>query len=268
MKTVSSSNTSPNDVVVNSSKENSVRGKALIPFLPYIAVSIVHCILVIFHLPGAGYETKQLLMPALALAAVWSMWRVRPWPRSAMTLILLALTASWIGDGAGLLFPSLPTLPMMILFFAFAHIAYIVLFWRAPGIASPKRVPRWSLLYVLWWVVTLVIVGPHAGGLLIPLAIYGIVLGLTAALSPRLGRIVAWGGAFFLLSDTFIALDEFMGVPQLIADVVVMPTYTLGQGLIIYGVTKMLRSGGEPRRPRGPRSRAGTKARGANSRGE
>lgn len=231
-----------------------MRGKAVIPFLPYIVISVVHCVMVIFHLPGSGYETKQLLMPALALAAVWSMWQVRPWPRSAMVLILLALTTSWIGDGAGLFFPSLPSLPMMILFFAFAHVAYIVLFWRAPGIALPKRIPWWSLVYVLWWVVTLTIVGPHAGELFFPLAIYGIVLGLTAALSPRLGWIVALGGAFFLLSDTFIALDEFMGLPQVIADIVVMPTYTLGQGLIVYGVTKLLRSSSEANYAAGSRA--------------
>ena len=42
----------------------------LIPFIPYGVVSAVHCLLLIFDLPGSGYETKQLLMPALALAAV------------------------------------------------------------------------------------------------------------------------------------------------------------------------------------------------------
>lgn len=224
-----------------------MRAKALIPFLPYIVISIVHCSLIIFELPGRGPETKQLLMPALLLAAVWSMWQERPWPRgtksvaSAMVLIVVALTASWIGDGAGLFFPSLPTLPMMILFFAIAHLAYIALFWRAPGMHVVKRVPRWSLVYVVWWIVTLALVGPHAGPLLIPLAVYGVVLGLTAALSPRLGRIVAWGGAFFLVSDTFIALKEFMGVPQWLSDLVIMPTYTLGQGLIVFGAIALLR---------------------------
>ena len=69
-------------------------GHSLIPFLPYAIISIVHCLLIIFGMPGSGFETKQLLMPALALAAVWSMWRVRPWPRGAMVLVLIALTAS------------------------------------------------------------------------------------------------------------------------------------------------------------------------------
>ncbi len=221
--------------------------KVLTPFLPYMAISAVHCVLIIFQLPGRGFETKQLLMPALAVAAVWSMWRVRPWPRRTMVLVLIALAASWIGDGAGLIFPALPTLPVMILFFAIAHLAYIVLFWRAPDLTAAKRMPLWALVYVGWWVATLALVGPHAGVLLIPLAIYGIVLGLTAALSPRLGSTVAWGGAFFLVSDTFIALKEFMGLPQLVSDLVIMPTYTLGQGLIVFGVIVLLHErGGSP----------------------
>ena len=217
------------------------RRRLLIPFLPYVLISFLHCVLIVYNLPGSGFETKQLLMPALALAEAWSMWRVRPWPRGAMVLVLAALTASWVGDGAGLFFAGLPTLPTMIGFFALAHIAYIVLFWRAPGIAAPKRVPWWALVYAVWWVVTLAVVGPHAGALFIPLGIYGIVLGLTAAFSTRFGRTVAWGGAFFLISDTFIALKEFMGVPQIISDVVIMPTYTLGQGLIVFGTVVLLR---------------------------
>lgn len=219
-----------------------MRDKAIVPFLPYIVLSIVHCALIIFQLPGRGFETKQLLMPALALAAVWSMWRVRPWPKAAMGLILAAITASWIGDGAGLFFAALPTLPMMILFFAAAHICYIVLFWRAPAIANARRIPRWALVYALWWVVLLAVVGPSTGVLFVPVAIYGVVLGLTAALSPRFGTIVAVGGAFFLLSDTVLALREFLDAPQLLGDLLVMPAYTLGQGLIVYGAVALLKS--------------------------
>lgn len=220
-----------------------VRATDLVPFVPFIVLSLVHCTLLIFDLPGHGYETKQLLMPALALAAVWSTWRLRPWPRPAMLLVLGGIAASWVGDGAGLFFPSLPTLPMMILFFAIAHICYIVLFWRAPGIAQTRRVPRWALVYVAWWVVTLLVVGPHAGALFVPLAVYGLVLGGTAALSPRLGPTVAWGGVFFLFSDTCLALGEFVGMAQWVTNLTVMPAYTLGQGLIVFGVIAALRRG-------------------------
>ncbi|MFC7765989.1 lysoplasmalogenase family protein [Leucobacter soli] len=137
-----------------------MRAKALTPFIPYIAVSVLHVVLLLMHHPLGGYQTKQLLMAALALAAVWATASIRPWPRPAMILLLAGLIASWIGDGAGLLFPGLPTLPMMILFFGIAHLAYIALFWRSPGIVAVRRVPRWALVYIGWWVVTLAIVGP------------------------------------------------------------------------------------------------------------
>jgi uncharacterized membrane protein YhhN len=219
-----------------------VRARALIPFAPYIAVSIVHVALNVLDLPGGGYETKQLLMPALALAAVWAVRRARPWPRAGMALILIALLFSWIGDGAGLFLPGLPTLPTMILFFGVAHLAYIALFWRAPGVARPRRVPLWALVYAAWWIGAIAVIGPHSGGLLIPLGVYGLVLGGTAALSTRLGPVVAWGGAFFLVSDTIIALREFLDVPAWLSDFV-MPTYTLGQGLIVFGAVAALRRG-------------------------
>lgn len=218
-----------------------MRSTRILPFLPYLILSIVHCVLVAAQLPGSGFETKQLLMPALALAVVWTLRGVAGVPKRAKLLVLAALTASWLGDGAGLFFPALPTLPTMILWFALAHIGYIVLFWRAPGMRPVARVPWWSLGYVLWWVATLSIVGPHAGALLVPLAVYGVVLGLTAALSPRLGRTVAFGGFFFLVSDTFLAFQEFMDMPQWISNLAVMPSYTLGQGLIVFGAVALLR---------------------------
>ncbi len=216
------------------------RARAAIPFIPYIAVSILHVVLNTLDLPGGSFATKQLLMPALALAALWASWRLRPWPRAGMPLILAALLFSWIGDGAGLFFPGLPTLPVMILFFGIAHLAYIALFWRAPGIASPRRVPRWALVYALWWIGAMAVIGPHSDALLIPLGVYGLVLGGTAALSTRLGPLVAWGGASFLVSDTLIAVREFLDVPGWVGDWI-MPTYTLGQGLIVFGAVAALR---------------------------
>lgn len=215
--------------------------RSLFAFLPYVVVSVLHVALQIVGSEWADFRTKQLLMPALALAVVWSLWGVRPYPRPAFTLLLVAIAASWVGDGAGLFFPSLPTLPMMIAFFGVAHVAYIVLFWRAPGLPAVRRVPAWALIYAGWWIATLAIVGPHAGALLVPLAVYGLVLGGTAALSTRLGGLVACGGAFFLVSDTLIAFREFMGVPEWIG-LLVMPTYELGQGLIVFGVVALLRT--------------------------
>ncbi|MFS0913085.1 lysoplasmalogenase family protein [Microbacterium sp. 179-I 3D2 NHS] len=82
----------------------------------------------------------------------------------------------------------------------------------------------------------LAVVGPHAGGLLLGVAIYGLVLGGTAAFSARCSPLVAAGGALFLTSDSILALRLFLpdGLPAW-SDPAVMLTYTLGQGLIVAG---------------------------------
>ena len=68
-------------------------------------------------------------------------------------------------------------------------------------------------------------------------AIYGLVLGGTAATAARCAPIIATGAAFFLASDTILAFRLFM--PEAMPDwtsPLVMATYTLGQGLIVAGV--------------------------------
>lgn len=239
-----------------------MRKGALIPFIPYIIVSVLHVVLDHTGRPFglSSYSTKQLLIATLALGAIWSAASIRPWPKKAMILLLIAMLGSWIGDGAGLLFPGQPTLPTMILFFGIAHVAYILLFWRAPDMRDVRRVPWWALVYAAWWIVTILIVGPHAGGLFIPLAVYGLVLGGTAALSTRLGPLVATGGAFFLVSDTLIALREFLDVPSLLSDFV-MPTYELGQGLIVFGIVAVLRRSAEERPGLSPADETASRAR-------
>ena len=79
------------------------------------------------------------------------------------------------------------------------------------------------------------VVGPHAGGLLIAVAVYGLVLGGTAAFAARCHPLIAVGGAFFLASDTLLAFRLFLpsGLPAW-SSPAVMLTYTLGQGLIVY----------------------------------
>ena len=40
-------------------KRRLERRRVLIPFLPYAIISIVHCMLIIFKLPGSGFESEQ-----------------------------------------------------------------------------------------------------------------------------------------------------------------------------------------------------------------
>jgi hypothetical protein len=204
-------------------------------FAPYIAVSILHCALLVIDSSVAD-TTKLLLIPLLAIPVLLSAPRLTP--RSAVSLLLAALLFSWLGDSVGALFPMTPELPLMLLFFGIAHLAYILLFVRH---LAKRRMPWWALVYVAWWVGMLVVLGPHTGGLLIAVAVYGLVLAGTAAFSARCHPLAAVGGAFFLASDSILACRLFLpdGLPAW-SDPAVMLTYTLGQGLIVAGALATL----------------------------
>lgn len=204
-------------------------------FLPFAVVSILHVVLLATGSPLAG-PTKLLLMPLLAVPVLLSARRLTPRPT---LLLLAAVLFSWLGDGAGAFFPAAPELPLMLLFFGIAHVAYIVLFARHLAV---RRMPWWALVYAAWWIAMIVFLGPHTGGLLIGVAIYGLVLGGTAAFSARCRPLIAVGGAFFLASDTILAFRLFL--PESLpawSSPAVMLTYTLGQGLIVAGALLALR---------------------------
>ncbi len=214
----------------------SIPRRALLPwtFLPYIAMSIVHVGALATGSDIAG-PTKLWLMPLLAIPVILSL-RLRP--VLAVVLLLAAVTFSWLGDGAAAFFPTGPELPLMLLFFGLAHVAYIILFAR---VLRARRMPWWTLVYAAWWIAMIVVLAPHTGALLPAVAAYGVVLAGTAAFAARCHPLVTVGGVFFLLSDTVLAFRLFLdGMPAWTSPIVML-TYTLGQGLIVAGALTALR---------------------------
>ncbi len=208
-------------------------------FVPYAAVSLVHVVALALDATAVAGPTKLLLMPALALAVLWA-GRGTRWG-TPFTLLFVALAFSWLGDGAGTFFPMLPELPVMLACFGLAHLAYIWLFTRP---AATRLMPRWTLVYALWWVVLLAVLWPLLGGLTIAVALYGVVLAGTAATAARVSPLTAVGSAAFLTSDTLLAFRLFVPETPDIVGVLVMVTYTLGQGLIAAGVLRVIRERG------------------------
>ena len=209
-----------------------------IGFIPYIALSIVHVTALAVGSDAIAAPTKLTLMPLLALAVIWGS-RGRRWSPVA-TLLLVAIGLSWLGDGAATFFPWAPTVPVMLLWFGLAHVCYIVLFLR---VLARRRLPARSAVFAVWWIVLLAVLAPHLGGLLIPVALYGLVLGGTAAAASRCHNLIAWGSVFFLASDSVLAFRLFM--PDAMPDwtsPLVMLTYTLGQGLMAAGALITVRA--------------------------
>nr|WP_241739971.1 MULTISPECIES: lysoplasmalogenase [Microbacterium] len=183
------------------------------------------------------YPSKLVLMPALAFAVLWALRGTR-WSLDA-ALLLLAIGFSWLGDGAATFFPFVDeTLIPMLACFGIAHLLYIALFVRP---AARRPVARWSLVYIAWWIGMLILLWPHLGGLAVAVAVYGLVLGGTAAASTRGNLLTTVGGAFFLASDTILSIRLFWPDPTLFAGGWVMLTYTLGQGLLAVGLVTLLR---------------------------
>lgn len=207
-------------------------------FALYAAVSLVHVVALTFDLEALEYPTKLTHMPVLALAVVWAL---RGALRStAAALLLAAIAFSWLGDGAALFFPFLgDELPAMLLCFGIAHLLYIGLFLRP---VARRPFARWSLVYAAWWAGMMLLLWPSLGALAIAVAVYGLVLGGTAAASTRGSTLTAVGGAFFLASDSILAMRLFLdGVSEPLAGPWIMITYTIGQGLLALGIVRLLR---------------------------
>ena len=202
---------------------------------PYALVTIVHLSAI-----GAGADdlvaaTKPLLMPALLAGLVLAL----PVRRSPLLLWGgLALVFSWLGD---VLLQNPGDLGFLLGMAAFglAHVAYIVLYL---GPLRTRGLPRWGLalgilLGVSWWGSMVAALALWLGSLLVPVALYGLVLGAAAVCALLTRPLVAVGAVVFLVSDTLLAFDRFLpGFSVLDADLAIMLTYCLGQGLIIAGV--------------------------------
>lgn len=202
---------------------------------PYAIVTIVHLSAIAAAADGLVAATKPLLMPALLAGLVLAL----PVRRSPLLLWGgLALVFSWLGD---VLLQNPGDLGFLLGMAAFglAHVAYIVLYL---GPLRTRRLPRWGLalgilLGASWWFSMVAALALWLGSLLVPVALYGLVLGAAAVCALTTRPLVAVGAFVFLMSDTLLAFDRFVpGFSVLDADFAIMFTYSLGQALIIAGV--------------------------------
>lgn len=205
-------------------------------FTPFIVVTVVHLVAIAAGPVELVAATKPLLMPALLVALVLGL------PERRSPLLLwggLALVFSWLGD---VLLQNPGDIGFLLGMGAFglAHLAYIALYL---GPLRTRRVPAWGvILAVVWWASMVASLALWLGGLLVPVAVYGLVLGAAAVSALATRPLVAIGAAVFLLSDTLLALDRFLpGFSVLELDLEIMLAYCLGQGLIIAGVVTAAR---------------------------
>ena len=203
-------------------------------FLPYALVGIAH-LAALFTASEASTVTKMLLMPALLLGFLLALGRTG---RIRIALLgALAIALSWGGD-VSLGMPGGASFLVGLGFFFLAHVAYLVLFVTA---IARRRVPRrnWVLVAavgIVWWSGFLALLAPHAGGLLVPIALYGAVLAGVAVTAVACNRLVMVGALLFLVSDSLLGLHLFLpGFDFWQVDFTIMVFYIAGQGLIAWG---------------------------------
>lgn len=211
-------------------------------FLPYALLSTVHVLLLLLG-SALACPTKLLLMPLLLVGVAAGAVLLRAPTFALLVLLGLAILASWLGDGSATFFPMFDDeLPVMLASFGLAHLLYMMAFWRARD-ADRGRVIAALVFYAVVYLAFMAALFPHTGALRVAVLIYGLVLAGTALLATRVNAVTAWGGFCFLVSDATLAFRIFW--PHEFPDwtgAVVMVAYTVGQGLIAYGVLTRVRS--------------------------
>lgn len=185
---------------------------------------------------GVANVTQWFLMPLLAVV-VWAAAGTARRTR-LVRLVVAALALSWLGDTAPDLAPDDAAFLTMLGFFLLAHVAYLAAFWplRREGVL---RRPALLVPYAIAYVALVALCAQGAGGLLVPVVIYGAVLTAVAVLA-TFDRRAAVGGVLFMASDSLIAMNAFVGGYDLPAHGFwVMFTYTAAQILLAVGVLRV-----------------------------
>ncbi len=122
--------------------------------------------------------------------------------------------------------------------FLIAHLFYIGAFLRQPAFIR-SRLPV-LMAIVVYGVIMGVLLFPHLGDMLIPVAAYLLiilVMGISAALGTANQTLVIVGAVLFILSDSLIAVNRFL-TPVPLSDFLIMITYYLAQFFITFGSSK------------------------------
>ena len=209
--------------------------------LPAVAVlaatTLAHLTAQLAGADDVANVTQWFLMPLLA-ATLW----LAAGPRRSERLVRLAVVAlglSWLGDTAPDLVGDDISFETMLGFFLLAHVVYLVAFWPLRREGVLRRRPALVVPYAIVFVALVAVCAPGAGGLLVPVVVYGAALTAVAVLA-TFDRLAAVGGALFIVSDSLIALNAFADWYDLpMHGFWVMFTYVAAQVLLAVGVLRV-----------------------------
>lgn len=207
----------------------------------YGVLVVTHLVSQVVGASGVADATQWALMPLLALVLALLVPRDRG---RRVTLVLVALGFSWLGDALPDVVGPDASFLTMVGFFLLAQVTYLVAFAPTARRTPFVRRPWLALPYVGVLVGLVGACAPAAGPLLVPVLVYGVCLVAMAMSATGVHRLTGIGGAVFLISDALIALRAFADLEPPLAGLWVMATYVAGQTLIVAGVVAARRPAG------------------------
>ncbi len=221
--------------------------RSLVPL--YLLVAIVHLAAEVMAMRELVWLTKPLLMPLLML------WYKQATDQtgSSTPYVLSALAFSTVGDILLMLSGRSSEGDTMLFTaglgaFLIAQSFYIITFlqWTSDPLAFARRHWWISLLLTGYVVVLLWLVIPGIPGpLVVPVIVYALALLGAMLTALNLYDQHYWpalfaGVLFFVFSDSLIGLNRFCH-PLPASGFLIMLTYLLGQGLIVFGAVRRAR---------------------------
>lgn len=203
--------------------------RVLVLLLLSLVVGATNILGAFLGLDGLRQVTAWLYLPPLMLALVLATGlrtRLSRW-------WLAGLVLCWLGDGLG-------GQGFLVLLgcFLLGHLAYLVALWpvrHGSWLRRPASLLHWGLLAL-----GLVLVVPHAGGLAVPVVLYGIALTLVAVLATAGGTAGLLGGLLFMVSDLTLGWSHFaLDLPADLGALLVIGTYVPAQVLLLVAVLRL-----------------------------
>lgn len=210
----------------------------------YIGFSIFYLLITAFDQEEIARILKPFLLPLLVVAVYLSE------KFKTKTLLLTALTFSWIGDVI-LLFANKGEIYFILGLVAFlvSHVFYILLFSKQAVSKTIKNKISFGAgigLIVIYFLMMISTLAPKLGSLTIPVVIYAVVI--STMLFYALKGSFQWntipyqsvliGAIFFISSDSILAFNKFdQAIPY--ASFLIMITYLAAQFCIVWGILKL-----------------------------
>ncbi len=212
--------------------------------LPFLILSLLHVIGLFISNGDLESITKPLLMPSLLFYFVGST------PKTPLNnFIIAALIFSFLGDTL-LMFVETNDLFFLggLVSFLIAHIVYIIINLNAKNIVERGIKPEWQdIPFIFYGLVIFTLIKDDLGEMYVPALIYTVIICLMAITARKRWKksdnkgfwLVMVGASFFLVSDSLLAYNKFVGEFALNRPAI-MITYLLAQFLMIVGYKEFI----------------------------